>query len=162
MKMITTDLDRCVGCRNCEYACSFVQGGDFSSEQANIRVNIYPHERFIATMVCLQCETPYCLQICPSAAIRRSPETNAVVVDQRQCIGCRMCMQACPFGNIFFDAGRRAVRKCDLCDGDPNCVKFCMTQALDFIEMEDLPAQKRKDIDHRLRELRLSILPGTR
>jgi hypothetical protein len=36
-----------------------------------------------------------------------------------------------------------------------------MTQALDFIEMEDLPAQKRKDIDHRLRELRLSILPGT-
>jgi carbon-monoxide dehydrogenase iron sulfur subunit len=155
MKMITTDLDRCVGCRNCEYACSFIKTGDFKSEQANICVNVYPEERFVSTLVCSQCETPYCLRICPCAAIRRDHETHAVVVDALQCMGCRMCMQACPFGNIFWDVRRRAVRKCDLCDGDPNCVKFCMTQALDFVEVNDLPAQKRKDLDHRLRELRL-------
>jgi carbon-monoxide dehydrogenase iron sulfur subunit len=86
MKIISIELDRCIGCRNCEMACSLYGTGGFEREDSNIRVNIYPGERFISTLTCTQCDTAACLEICPSAALRRDPETDAVVVDENRCV----------------------------------------------------------------------------
>ena len=51
--------------------------------------------------------------------------------------GCRMCMVACPFGAVAYIADHRHTFKCDLCDGDPLCVRYCEPQALTF----EIPAQ---------------------
>ena len=157
MKILTVDLERCVGCRNCEYACSFARTGDFKDDSSSIWVDVSPEGMWIGTFVCAQCETPVCLQVCPRSALRRDAQTNAVVVDEVRCMGCKMCLQVCPFGCISFATEKRAIRKCDLCKGDPNCVKFCMTHALDFIEVNDLPKKKRTFVDHKLRIQRFAL-----
>jgi len=150
MKIISIELDRCIGCRNCEQACSLYGRGGFHREDSSIRVNIYPGERFISTLTCTQCDAAACLDICPAGALRRSAETNAVVVDENRCVGCKMCLMACPFGNIHFLADKHVIRKCDLCDGDPKCVKFCMPGALHYVEVEDVPQLRRLIVDSKL------------
>jgi anaerobic carbon-monoxide dehydrogenase iron sulfur subunit len=161
MKILTVDLDRCIGCRSCEYACSFARTGDFRDDSSSIWVHVSPEGRWIGTFVCAQCESPICLQVCPRRAIERDPKTNAVVVDEVRCMGCKLCLQSCPFGCISFAPEKRVIRKCDLCRGDPSCVKVCMSQALDYVEVNDLPKKKRSFIDHRLRIQRV-VYGGTK
>ncbi len=150
MKIISIDLDRCVGCRNCEQACSMKGTGGFNRKDSNIRVNIYPDERFISTLTCAQCETASCMDICPSGALKRAPETNAVEVDETRCVGCKMCMMACPFGNIHFDTDKHVIQKCNLCEGEPKCVTFCMAQALNYVEAEEVSETTRTIVDKKL------------
>ncbi|MBW2056708.1 MAG: 4Fe-4S dicluster domain-containing protein [Deltaproteobacteria bacterium] len=150
MRIIYIDLDRCIGCRNCEQACSLYGTGGFRREDSNIRVNLYPGERFISTLTCSQCETPPCMEICPSGALSRDPRTGAIVVDQDRCVGCKMCMMACPFGNIHFNTERHVIQKCNLCEGEPRCIMFCMPHALNYIEAADLSDLRRRIVDNRL------------
>ena len=58
-------------------------------------------------------------------AISRDADRLRTVIDYNLCVGCRMCVYACPFGAMGFDADRGRPYKCDLCGGDPLCVKFC-------------------------------------
>jgi Fe-S-cluster-containing dehydrogenase component len=62
-------------------------------------------------------------------------------------------MQACPFGNIHMNREKRVVQKCNLCEGDPKCVRFCMGQAINFVEVDDLAEGKRKSLDYKLKKL---------
>ena len=84
-------------------------------------------------MQCQQCDDPACMNICPSKAIYLDEATGAKVIDQDKCIGCKMCMIACPFGAISVDPLSKKVVKCDLCVGDPECVKFCPTDAIEYV-----------------------------
>jgi Fe-S-cluster-containing dehydrogenase component len=147
MKVVFVEQDRCLGCRNCERVCSFQESGGFKRENANIWVHIDMDVRTFFTLTCLQCETAVCLLICPTSALKRSPETNAVIVDEGKCIGCRMCVTACPFGCIHFDEKRRKAAKCNLCNGDPKCVQNCMAGALHYGDIKDLAEIKRKKMD---------------
>ena len=144
MKVIFVEPDRCLGCRNCERICSLRDSGGFKREDANIWVQIDLDKRSIFAMTCQHCETAVCLEICPATAIRRDPETRAVVVDEIDCIGCKMCVHACPFGCIHFEEQRRIAAKCDLCSGDPKCVQNCMARALHYGDINELAAFKRK------------------
>lgn len=132
MKIVFVELDRCFGCRHCEWICSFQRTGDFKSENSRIWVDVDPEDMSIFTITCFQCETALCLEVCPTKALKRDPQTDAVVVVENLCIGCKLCVVACPFGNIHFDNDRCVATKCDLCNGDPKCVKFCMAKALQY------------------------------
>jgi Fe-S-cluster-containing hydrogenase component 2 len=54
--------------------------------------------------------------------------------NKNTCIRCKMCTVACPFGNAFYDAASRSIIKCDMCKGDPECVRFCPNEALTYVE----------------------------
>jgi Fe-S-cluster-containing hydrogenase component 2 len=95
-------------------------------------------------MTCQQCETALCLEVCPTAALSRNPETGAVIVDETACVGCKMCVHACPFGCIHFEGRRRVAAKCDLCSGNPKCVQNCIAHALHYADINDLAAYKRE------------------
>ena len=69
-----------------------------------------------------------------------------------KCIGCKMCMNACPLGNISFHPTLRKVFKCDLCGGDPECAKFCPSGAIQFVET-DADSDRRAFIGERFKEL---------
>ena len=148
MKIITMNPDNCVGCRNCELACAFAKTGETCERsESNIKVNHYIDERVVIPMTCLHCEDAWCLSVCPAGAISRDEKTNAVVIDQTRCAGCKMCMLACPYGNIHFDHEKLVSRKCDLCGGDPKCVKHCIGGALNFVEAEEAFKFRRKQAD---------------
>lgn len=150
MKVVFVEHNRCLACRNCERVCSFQKAGGFKSENTNIWVQIDMDQRIIFTLTCLQCEVAACLNICPANAIRRDPHTGAVVVDENFCVGCRMCVFACPFGCMHFENLQHVAAKCDLCGGDPKCVKNCMAGALHYADINDLANMKRKKVDQTL------------
>lgn len=151
MRIVVVDPDTCVACRNCEYACAFRQNGSFDRSASHIRVNFYPKERASVPLTCMHCAEAWCMEVCPAAAISRNPETGAVEIDAARCAGCKMCMLACPYGNIHFDAVASVSRKCDLCGGDPMCVRACTAGSLQFIEEEVAFDFRRETVDAKLR-----------
>lgn len=151
MRVVIMNPKKCVACRNCEYACSFKQNNDFYRKDSHIRVNYYPEERICIPLTCVHCHEAFCMQICPSGAIYRNKETGAVEIDSSRCVGCKMCILACPFGNIHFDSRMMVSRKCDLCGGEPNCVKFCISGALQFVEEDDINEYIRSSFDAQLK-----------
>jgi Fe-S-cluster-containing hydrogenase component 2 len=82
--------------------------------------------------------------ICPVKAISRDEKYSRVMVDQTKCIGCRSCVAVCPFGAMNFNILDRKVFKCDLCDGDPQCVRFCDMKAVDFMEADRVSISKKR------------------
>ena len=151
MKQIVIKPEKCIGCRTCELACSFGHFGVFNPKLANIHVFEYEKAAVAIPMMCLQCENPSCLKVCPVNAITRD-ENNAVVINYKKCIGCKMCMNACPLGNISYHPLAAKVFKCDLCGGDPKCVRFCPGHALEFTDT-DAVQDKRAAVSARYRDL---------
>ena len=126
---------RCIGCRSCEIACSFVHSKS-PMDPALTRVRAYTFSPVISSVVlCLQCDDAACQKPCPTNALPRNLVTGAIEVDHNKCVKCMMCTVACPFGNIHFDHGNQEIVKCDVCGGDPACAKFCPTRALEWSEI---------------------------
>ena len=86
---------------------------------------------------CQQCETPACVSVCPAGALSEDLQ-GVKVVDEKKCLGCRLCEVACPVGAIFVVADRGVAVKCDLCRGldEPQCVKFCFAGALQYVAQD--------------------------
>lgn len=130
-KLIFTP-DLCTGCRACELACSFISEGVFAPAKSRIRVVRMDEDGIDVPIGCLHCEDAPCIMVCPVKAIKRHEETQAVVIDQDICIGCKECIVVCPFGAIQYDETKRLIYKCDLCQGEPECVKWCYTGAIQY------------------------------
>ena len=85
------------------------------------------------------------MDLCPAQAISRDEKSGAVVIDENLCIGCKMCIMACPIGGPWVDAENFKIMKCDLCEGDPKCVKYCAFGALEFVTAEEAALKNRKE-----------------
>jgi Fe-S-cluster-containing hydrogenase component 2 len=153
MRIVLADPESCVACRNCEYACAFAHGGDFDRAASSIRVSFSPEERVCLPLTCMHCTHAWCLEVCPSGAIHRDDETGAVEIDASRCAGCKMCLLACPLGQVRFDASEGIGVKCDLCGGDPACVRSCIADALQFVECDEAQEVVRGMVDGKLRTM---------
>ena len=143
MKILAVDYTRCTGCRLCEIACSLHQDGVTNPAAARLAIVRWDEEAIHVPTVCQQCDVAMCEQVCQPGAITRNRATSALLVNYDLCIGCRMCVIGCPYGAMSVQPGSRRVIKCDLCGGDPRCVRFCETGALRFIEPEAITFGKR-------------------
>jgi Fe-S-cluster-containing hydrogenase component 2 len=151
MKIISSNPNKCTGCRLCELACSMKKAGEYNPTRANIQVIGYD-ELLSVPLTCFQCEKPYCLEVCPARAISRNETTGAVYVEKQRCVGCKMCTLACPFGNIAVSTIEKVAVKCDLCDGEPECVLFCPTGALEYKEADTSAIRKKIALSERIKE----------
>ncbi len=123
-KIFSVDSRLCVGCKQCELVCSLTKTGTFNPHKARIRVTRNQVKGNYVPGICYHCKQPKCQQACPEDALKRDIETGAVVLNESLCSGCRACVVACPFGAVQVDPDGN-ILKCDLCGGDPTCVKYC-------------------------------------
>jgi len=143
-KVLVVNSELCVGCRVCELACSARHEHSFHPAKSRIHVIRWDGMGVDVPRVCLQCDKPPCMKVCPVEAFRRDEKTGAVLINYDVCIGCRLCVNECPFSGISVDQDRGMMIKCDLCGGDPQCVKYCPTKALQFVKADQVAWLKRR------------------
>ncbi|MCH8824944.1 MAG: 4Fe-4S dicluster domain-containing protein [Planctomycetes bacterium] len=133
------DHDKCIGCHACTVACKAendVPVGDFRTWVKYTEVGQFPDvKRNFAVLRCNQCTDAPCVTICPVNALEKRID-GIVDVDRDACIGCKACMQACPYDALYLNEDLGAVEKCHFCahrvdNGlEPACVVVCPVQAI--------------------------------
>ena len=118
-----------------------VKEGNIGIYNSRIKTMRFPDENFFLPRVCFQCDSPYCISACTSDAISKNRDTGIVKIDADLCIGCGLCLDACPFGAITMP--NSVAVKCDLCGGDPECVKYCEAEAITYDEPREVSTDKK-------------------
>lgn len=149
--------EKCTGCRSCEIACAVehstskdIFGAIFEKPKPKPRIKVVAANFFNVPMRCQHCEEAPCMEVCPTGAITKNEE-GFVVINPNKCIGCLMCIMACPFGHPTYEPEYKIVLKCDFCiermrqKKEPACVEACPTKALRFGTLEELLDEIRKD-----------------
>lgn len=141
------DQRRCIGCNSCTIACKSennVPLGYWRSWVKGIQKGVYPHVgTFFLRRLCNHCDVPPCTQVCPVQATLRREEDGIVVMYYGKCIGCGMCIGACPYDARFFNPIGNTADKCDFCVSRvdkglrPACVEACLSGALVFGDLDD-------------------------
>jgi Fe-S-cluster-containing hydrogenase component 2 len=152
-KIIVVDYQKCSGCRTCEVVCSYEKYRVCNPALSRIRVMTWMREGLRIPAVCHQCEEPYCKAICPSKAIYVDEGTGLVLIDENRCVGCRACIVVCPFGEMLWNGERKVAMKCDLCGGEPKCVRLCEPKAIQYVDKSRANLTKMRDSAIRLTTL---------
>ena len=133
-KSLSADSKVCAGCRTCEIICSLSHEGSIDIEKSRIIISSNSFKGSFTPRFCHQCSDFPCFYACPESAIRIDPDLGIVLIDEKKCVGCRECEKACPFKIIRYDEQKEKVFKCDFCNGDPECVRWCPVNALGIIK----------------------------
>ena len=152
MKSLLVDYEKCVSCHTCELACAVAHsragsltGAALSGEKPEIRIHVLESGNVKFPLQCRHCSDAPCIKSCISGALYREEKTRAVLCDVTKCIGCWMCVMACPFGAVT--AGRtHTALKCDLCISTgktPACAYACPTQAIRWGEPADFTESRQ-------------------
>ena len=135
---ISVDFDKCNGCRICEQICVLFHEGEFNPKRSRIRVSKVVREGLSTPKICNQCRE--CIDACPVDAISWDDALGIVRVDAGQCNGCGVCVESCPQEAIFMDPITDLALICDLCNGDPQCVKWCSGEGVLRYEPAGVPS----------------------
>ena len=149
-KILVVNQERCTGCCLCEMVCSVKKEGVSDPSRARIHVVKWEMEGFYLPMFCQHCEEPVCAAVCPVNAIEKDESTGRVVTNLDLCIGCRTCIFACPLGGVGFDSKTQKILRCDLCDGEPTCVEFCDTKAIQYVDSSKVQTRKMRGVAEKL------------
>jgi Fe-S-cluster-containing dehydrogenase component len=90
--------------------------------------------------------------MCPREALK-ADEKGIIRVDEVRCNGCGICVEACEFGTMTMHPTDGIPLSCDLCDGDPECVKWCPESALDVTSAEIISQASRLNIFKKILEV---------
>jgi Fe-S-cluster-containing hydrogenase component 2 len=143
MKTLYIDPDKCSGCRTCEIVCSLKNENRVRPDAARIKVISYKYQGLRVPITCQQCEDPACMAVCPVKALEKDLESGIVRHNKDKCIGCRACIAVCPFGGISFNSESKQVFKCEQCNGEPQCVRFCLDKAITYVDPADVSTKRK-------------------
>ena len=158
-------IDKCIGCGKCVEACKeennvpkepfffrtwveryvIKKDGETSVQNTDMRIErsneVFTEKdilrSFFVPKLCNQCDNPPCVQVCPVGATFKT-EDGVILVDDERCIGCRYCIQACPYGARYLHPERETADKCTFCYHRITkgmlsaCVEVCPSQARIF------------------------------
>ncbi|MCD6264090.1 4Fe-4S dicluster domain-containing protein [Candidatus Bathyarchaeota archaeon] len=136
-KVLIYDPDKCTGCRYCEIACAYYHFKTFNFERAHLHVIFDEEKRAFEAIYCHHCDEPICAAACPSDAISKDEETGWVRINPSVCIGCKTCIVVCPLSAPWFNETFHVSMKCDFCNGEPQCARFCPPQAIRVVTREE-------------------------
>ena len=133
------DQRKCIGCHACTVACKAeneVPVGKFRTWVKYVEKGTFPSvKRHFTVLRCNHCDAAPCVTICPVNALSKRPDA-IVDLDRDQCIGCRACMQACPYDALYLNEETGTAEKCHYCAHrterglEPACVVVCPEQAI--------------------------------
>lgn len=147
------DMARCIGCQSCTVACrtwnelpvDIIYNPVVTEGVQGTWPNVH---RTWTPLMCMHCENPPCVPCCPTGA-SQVDEDGTVWTDSTKCMGCKVCINACPYGmrdsSEFDPFMKRWARKCDFCRDyraenpgkDPHCVQSCHQKARIFGDLDD-------------------------
>ena len=140
------DQRKCIGCHACTVACkeeNQVPLGVNRTWVKYIEKGTFPDtRRYFSVMRCNHCDQAPCVTICPTVALYRRPD-GIVDFDRDRCIGCKSCMQACPYDALYIDPETQTAAKCHYCAHrvevglEPACVIVCPVQAIVPGDLDD-------------------------
>jgi formate dehydrogenase iron-sulfur subunit len=158
---LLVDITRCIGCGACMEACMQEHGlsGDVSkikSLSASALTILDERGDYYVRRFCMHCLEPTCVSVCPVGALRKT-STGPVVYDASKCLGCRYCMQACPFDVPRYEWDRAVPRvaKCDFCasrqaEGKMTaCAEVCPAEATVYGKRDELLAEAHRRIQEK-------------
>lgn len=144
------DHNRCIGCHACTVACKEehnVPVGVFRTWVKYIEKGEFPNtRRHFGVLRCNHCDDAPCVEICPTRALYRRVD-GIIDFDNERCIGCKSCMQACPYDALYIDPRTNTAAKCNYCAHrvevglEPACVIVCPEQAIIAGDLDD-PASR--------------------
>ncbi len=133
------DQRKCIGCHACTVACKAeneVPVGEFRTWVKYVEKGTFPEvKRHFTVLRCNHCDEAPCVEICPVVALHKRPDA-IVDLDRDQCIGCRACMQACPYDALYLNEDSGTAEKCHYCAHrteiglEPACVVVCPVEAI--------------------------------
>jgi Fe-S-cluster-containing dehydrogenase component/formate-dependent nitrite reductase membrane component NrfD len=133
------DQRKCIGCHACTVACkaeNAVPLGSFRTWVKYVEQGQFPEtERHFAVLRCNHCDNAPCVKICPVTALF-TREDRIVDFDSDRCIGCKACMQACPYDALYINPYSNTAEKCNFCAHrveagmQPACVIVCPEEAI--------------------------------
>jgi len=140
------DHRRCIGCHACTVACKQEHGvelGVFRTWVKYIEQGTFPDaRRYFSVLRCNHCDDAPCVEICPVGALYKR-EDGIVDFDPQRCIGCKACLNACPYDALYIDPGSHTAAKCNFCAHrvdsglKPSCEVVCPTQAILSGDLDD-------------------------
>jgi carbon-monoxide dehydrogenase iron sulfur subunit len=132
-KTLTVDPEICCGCRICEMACSLAHDSRSASGGLSIiKIKNNLQKGIYVPVACGFCENASCLDACPLNALSLNEKTGVIMVDIDECVGCGLCVDACEFNAIKLHPEKDIAIVCDLCSGEPECVKYCTQKAISY------------------------------
>jgi carbon-monoxide dehydrogenase iron sulfur subunit len=151
---LVIDAKKCTGCKLCEEACSFAHEKVFDPRRARLWVVKVEPQGLDYPVVCRECGKAPCIDACPVDALYQDGNSNLVRLNSEVCILCGACVDACPFGAMSLHPKTGLPLVCDLCNGDPACVKKCPTGAINYITMERaVQVKARRNVETMSRSL---------
>jgi carbon-monoxide dehydrogenase iron sulfur subunit len=133
-RLSVIDADRCVGCQSCMFACTRRLGlGGLEGTCIHVRSAGGIRKGFVV-IVCRACPDPSCTRVCPTDAIVNR-DGGGVRFKANLCIGCYNCVEACPFGAIFWDETDNKPVVCVYCG---YCADYCPCDVLAVEEVEEV------------------------
>jgi Fe-S-cluster-containing dehydrogenase component/formate-dependent nitrite reductase membrane component NrfD len=140
------DLRKCIGCHACTVACKAehqIPVGVNRCWVKTVEKGTFPEtRRFFFPVLCNQCDEAPCANICPTNALFKRRD-GIVDLHADSCIGCRACMVACPYDQLFIDPNTHTAEKCNFCANrvenqlQPACVSVCPTECRIFGDLDD-------------------------
>lgn len=149
------DSDSCIGCHACTVACKSehdVPLGVNRTWVKYIETGTFPDvARKFNVMRCNQCDDAPCMQICPTSALFRA-DNGVVDFQDDDCIGCKSCMNACPYDALYINPDTNTAHKCNMCNHrlevglEPSCQVVCPTEAIRIGDLDDPTSEISKII----------------
>jgi Fe-S-cluster-containing dehydrogenase component/formate-dependent nitrite reductase membrane component NrfD len=140
------DQRRCIGCHACTVACkeeNRVPLGVFRTWVKYVEKGTFPDtRRYFTVLRCNHCDSAPCVTMCPTVALHRRRD-GIVDFDGARCIGCKACLQACPYDALYVDPATQTAAKCHYCAHrvevglEPACVIVCPVQAIIPGDLDD-------------------------
>src|SRR5687767_509207 len=140
------DLRKCIGCHACTIACKAehqIPVGVNRCWVKTVEKGTFPDtRRFFFPVLCNQCVEAPCVRICPTNALYKRRD-GIVDLNGSACIGCRACMEACPYDQLFIDPNTHTAEKCNFCANRvenkllPACVSVCPTECRILGDLDD-------------------------
>ncbi len=151
------DLRRCIGCQSCTVSCSVENQTPLGEFRTTVRQYEVINEQNITNNVllprlCNHCDNPPCVPVCPVQATYQRKD-GIVVIDNKRCIGCAYCVQACPYDARFINSETKTADKCTFCTHRleagllPACVESCVGGARIIGDLRDPTSTIRKMVD---------------